>query len=289
MSRLRDFAELVRLPAALSVVGDTLAGAASAGWPHGRRTWAMPAASSCLYLAGMALNDFADRELDARERPERPLPSGRVRPWEALATGAALTAAGVGAAAFAGGRRGAVTASFLAAGVWAYDLALKPTPLAPLGMAYNRGLDVLMGAGPRPGRAALPALGLAVHTFGVTLLSRGEVHGTDKATARTAVAGTAVGSLLPSAPARGAQGPPWAPWAAGALGAWYGASVGTAQAAAVRSPDGPTVMAATGAGIRGMIPLQAAYIARAGAPVTAAALAAAVPAARAGFRAVSPT
>ncbi|WP_017538820.1 SCO3242 family prenyltransferase [Nocardiopsis halophila] len=286
MGRLRAFAELVRLPAALSVPGDTLAGAAAAGWPHGRRTWAMPVASACLYWAGMALNDYADRELDARERPERPLPSGRVRPWEALAAAAGFTGAGIGAAAFAGGRGSAVTASLLAAGVWTYDLLLKPTPMAPLGMAFNRGMDVVMGAGPRPRAAALPALGLAVHTFGVTLLSRGEVHGTDRPTARTVVAGTAAGVLLPLAP-------PWkadrARLAAGAFGAWYSASVGAAQAAAVRCPEAPTVMAATGAGIRGMIPLQAAYIARAGAPVTAAALSGAVPAARAGFKAVSAT
>ncbi|CAA9277925.1 MAG: hypothetical protein AVDCRST_MAG41-3374, partial [uncultured Corynebacteriales bacterium] len=36
--RWRTLAELVRLPAALSVPGDVLVGAAAAGWPFGRRT-----------------------------------------------------------------------------------------------------------------------------------------------------------------------------------------------------------------------------------------------------------
>ena len=120
--RLGDLAELVRLPAVLTVPGDTLAGAAAAGWPLGRRTWALPIASACLYWAGMALNDYADRDLDAVERPERPIPSGRVLPRQALALAAGLTAAGVGTAAAAGGRRALRVAVPLAATVWAYDL-----------------------------------------------------------------------------------------------------------------------------------------------------------------------
>ena len=36
------------------------------------------AASVFLYLAGMVLNDVYDVEIDRRERPDRPLPSGRI-------------------------------------------------------------------------------------------------------------------------------------------------------------------------------------------------------------------
>jgi hypothetical protein len=71
-----DLVELVRAPAALSVPGDALAGAAAAG-TLGRRTVGLAAASVCLYWAGMSANDWADREIDAKERPERPIPSGR--------------------------------------------------------------------------------------------------------------------------------------------------------------------------------------------------------------------
>ena len=65
MTRLADLAELVRAPAALTVPGDTLAGAAASGVPAGARTALLPVASTCLYWAGMALNDWADRDLDA--------------------------------------------------------------------------------------------------------------------------------------------------------------------------------------------------------------------------------
>ncbi|WP_340699026.1 UbiA family prenyltransferase, partial [Cellulosimicrobium funkei] len=75
---LHDHLDLVRAPAVLSVVGDTLAGAAAAGHALTPRRALLPLASACLYAGGMALNDYADRHLDAVERPERPIPSGRV-------------------------------------------------------------------------------------------------------------------------------------------------------------------------------------------------------------------
>uniref|UniRef100_UPI00140B214F SCO3242 family prenyltransferase n=1 Tax=Streptomyces sp. YIM 98790 TaxID=2689077 RepID=UPI00140B214F len=188
--RWRDAIELVRLPAALTVPGDTLAGGAAAGWPYRRRSWAMPLASACFYLAGMALNDWADRDLDAAERPERPVPSGRVTPGEALAVAAGLTGAGLGIAAAAGGRPALRVAAPLAATVWTYDLLAKKTPAGPAVMALARGLDVLLGAGGQARRAALPALAVAGHTAGVTVLSRGEVHGADHRAGRAALLAT---------------------------------------------------------------------------------------------------
>jgi 4-hydroxybenzoate polyprenyltransferase len=93
----------------------------------------------------MALNDWADRDVDAVERPHRPLPSGRIRPAAALGAACALTGAGLSLAACAG--RPALTVAVpLAATVWAYDLALKNTPAGPVAMATARGLDLLLGA-----------------------------------------------------------------------------------------------------------------------------------------------
>ncbi|PSL06996.1 4-hydroxybenzoate polyprenyltransferase [Haloactinopolyspora alba] len=334
--RLHDLAELVRLPAALTVPGDVLAGASAAGYPHGRRTWAMPVASACLYWSGMALNDYADRELDRAERPERPIPSGRVRPGQALAVAGGLTGAGLGLAAFGGGTRALRVAAPLAATVWGYDLLAKPTAAGPAFMAAARGLDVLLGADGRLRPAALPVTAMAVHTAGVTTLSRGEVHGTSPAVARVAV-GTTVAAAVASAwprglswrsagvgdgvlarsalvprasftpghtadaiphPRRGLASRPGQTAdraqatrlaAAAGAAAVYAASVGRAQAAAVRRPDAPTVRTATGAGIRGMIPLQSALTARTGAIALAAGVLAAGPLAKLASKVVSPT
>ncbi|MFE0837841.1 UbiA family prenyltransferase, partial [Streptomyces sp. NPDC058825] len=139
------WAELLRLPALFTVPGDALAGAAAAGARPGPRTLLAIGSSLCLYEAGMALNDWADRAEDAVERPHRPLPSGRIRPAAALAAAGALTGAGLALAAGAG-RPALAVAAPLAATVWAYDLTLKHTPAGPAAMAAARGLDLLLGA-----------------------------------------------------------------------------------------------------------------------------------------------
>ncbi|OZM72042.1 4-hydroxybenzoate polyprenyltransferase [Amycolatopsis antarctica] len=274
----------MRAPAALTVWGDTVAGAAAAGTPLRGRRMLLPLSSVAFYWAGMAINDWADRELDAVERPERPIPSGRVSPAAALGTGAALTATGLGVAAFAGGRRALRFAAPLAATLWAYDTVLKKTPAGPFGMAACRALDVLLGA-PDPGRAAGAAAALGVHTLGVTALSTGEVHGAAPSTARAALTGTAVATAVAlGAPVR----TPARRIAGLAAGAVYARFVGSAQLAAVRDPSATIVRRATGAGIHGMVPLQSALTAR-GSLSAAVAVAAALPLARALSRKVSPT
>ncbi|UUU29711.1 UbiA family prenyltransferase [Streptomyces sp. CA-210063] len=352
---LADLAQLVRAPAALSVPGDVLAGAAAAGHPLGVRTFGVMGSSVCLYWAGMALNDYADATIDAVERPERPVPSGRVPRRTALAVAGTLTAGGLALAAVSGGRRSLLGALPLAGAVWAYDLKLKSTPAGPAAMAAARALDVLAGAlagGRGPGRTtgtgtalwrgALPAALVGAHTYTLTALSRHEISGaparlpaatlaastaTALATAlpavRTAVAyagrrsertgdtaakrsaGSAALCRQPStapswpvAPRGGAAiryspAPPQgaaaraAVVAAGALA--YLGSYGTAQARAVREPSGENVRRAVGAGILGLVPLQAALTARSGATAAAAALGVVHPLARRLARRISPT
>ncbi|WP_306311422.1 UbiA family prenyltransferase, partial [Streptomyces hydrogenans] len=141
--RIRAWAELLRVSALFSVPGDVLAGAAAAGLRPGRGTAYAVGASLCLYEAGMALNDWADRAEDAVERPRRPRPSGRIAPAAALGAAGLLTAAGLALASRAG--RPALTAAAALAGtVWAYDLRLKHTPAAPAVMAAARALDPVL-------------------------------------------------------------------------------------------------------------------------------------------------
>ncbi|WP_284436346.1 SCO3242 family prenyltransferase [Streptomyces sp. TUS-ST3] len=142
---MRDWAELLRVSALFSVPGDALAGAAATGLRPGRGTAYAVGASLCLYEAGMALNDWADRDEDAVERPQRPIPSGRIAPAAALTAAGILTAAGLTLAARAG-RPALAVASALTATVWAYDLRLKHTPAAPAAMATARALDLVLGA-----------------------------------------------------------------------------------------------------------------------------------------------
>ncbi len=275
---LRDLAELVRAPAALSIPGDTVAGAAAAG---GLRpsTPGLAAASVCLYWGGMAANDWADRELDARDRPQRPIPSGRVQPRHALLTAAGLTAAGVGLAALTGGRRAAAVAIPLAATVWAYDLWAKNTAAGPALMAACRGLDVLLGASGGRMRQAVPAaLTVAAHTYTVTELSRREVSGASPALPLATLAGT-VGVAVAAAD----RGPGLL------LASRYAAGYGTAQVRAAAEPTARRVRAAVGAGITELPSLQGALTAKAGSPAYGIAVALLAPLGRRLARKVSPT
>ncbi|MFJ8747011.1 SCO3242 family prenyltransferase [Embleya sp. NPDC127516] len=296
-ARLRAYAELVRVSAALSVPGDVLVGAAASGrLPHGR-TAALPLASVCLYWAGMALNDYADRTSDADERPHRPIPSGRVAPGGALGAAVGLTATGLALGSWAGGRRRLPALLGLAGAVWTYDLIWKGTPFAPAGMALARGLDVLVGAEPaRYALAAPSAAVVALHTYGLTALSRHEEHGTTPepparalaTAAATAIAAARIGHGRRPGDVKPADRGGATPASAAALIA-YAAAYGRPLLRASAAPQAPAIRAAVGGGVLALIPLQAALLSRLGRPGAALALSASWPLGRALTRHVSPT
>ncbi|MBQ1038359.1 SCO3242 family prenyltransferase [Micromonospora sp. C81] len=319
MTTLADLAELVRAPAALSVPGDVIAGAAAAG-ALSPRTPALAGASVLLYWAGMAANDWADRGLDAVERPERPIPSGRVTPAAAVGLAAGLTAAGVGLAAAVGGRRAVALAVPLAATIWGYDLLAKNTAAGPAVMAACRGLDVLLGAsGGRVTRALPAAATVAAHTWTVTALSRREVTGADAKLPMRTLAGTALVAASAAVAVPGdrraalrtanqtavtdqtetvdeagvragrSRSATIAAVLPAVLAGWYAARYGAAQAEVVRDPSAGRVRAAVGAGITGLPALQGALTARGGAGLLGVAVAAAAPLGRRLARKVSPT
>lgn len=181
------YGQLLRLPNVFTAMADIVMGfllthprlAPGDGW----RLGVLLAASSSLYLAGMVLNDYFDRQTDAQERPERPLPSGRIAPAAAARLGATLLALGVGLAWLAtalghGQLRPGLVGVALAAAILLYDRVLKRTPLGPLGMGACRSLNVLLGMSLLPGSWHAPhgqvALALGVYVTGVTWFARRE-------------------------------------------------------------------------------------------------------------------
>ncbi|MCX4696897.1 SCO3242 family prenyltransferase [Streptomyces sp. NBC_01408] len=291
---MRAWAELLRVPAVFTVPGDALAGAAAAGVRPGRRSVLAVGASLCLYEAGMALNDWADREEDAVARPHRPLPSGRIRPGAALAAAGVLTAAGLALAARAG-RPALAVAVPLAATVWAYDVRLKHTPAGPAAMACARSLDLLLGAAAAAGsvRPALaPAAVLGGHTYAVTLVSRREAEGGSTAAPLAALAATGLLAASVARPPAADRGPDRGPYGAAvrvALAAGYATTFARPLVHAVLHPSPPLTQRAVGGGIRAMIALQGGLMARAGAPGTALLTAALAPVAARLARKVSTT
>jgi len=179
MRLLRVILQLVRFPAVFTALADI-----SLGYllTHLALEPVSPfllllGASSCLYLSGMALNDVFDRKLDSRERPDRPIPSGRISVLAAALIGGGLMIAGVLLAA-AAGRSSLTVAVLLAGAILLYDGLLKSTPLGPLAMGSCRFLNVMLGASAtffvwaRPQIYIAGALG--IYIAGVTWFARGE-------------------------------------------------------------------------------------------------------------------
>jgi 4-hydroxybenzoate polyprenyltransferase len=259
-----------------------LVGAAASGQVRDvPRAAGLAAASSCLYLAGMALNDYADRDVDALERPGRPIPSGRVTPGFALGLAGGLTAAAAGIAVAADGPRALKVLAPLATTVWAYDLALKETPAAVTGMSACRALDVLMGSGAHGARAALPSAAVVGAHIGVTTtVSRSEVQGASARLPRAALAATAAVAAVAGALAVRRSGSALRTVAAAGLVGAYAAAVGTAHADAARDPSPERLQRAVGTSVLGLMPLEAGLLAGAGALVPAGGVAALWPLAR---------
>ena len=164
---------------------NTLAGTVLAGADVGPgRLVLLALAFSLLYTGGMYLNDAFDRESDARERPERPIPSGRVRADAVFATGLGLLAAGVlvvavAAAGPVGGGRAAVWSGLLLASVIvAYDAWHKANPLSPVVMGLCRVLVYVTAALAAAGRVgpavAGGAVGLLCYLVGLTYVAKQE-------------------------------------------------------------------------------------------------------------------
>src|SRR5262245_1056557 len=103
--KARAYAQLVRLPNVFTAFADICLGALAAGALLAER-WLpfvlLLLASGCLYCGGMVWNDFFDVEQDRRERPFRPIPSGRITLREAAVFGSALLSAGLLCAALGG-------------------------------------------------------------------------------------------------------------------------------------------------------------------------------------------
>ncbi len=151
---LRAWMQLLRPPNLFTVPGDPLAGffLAQSLTPNPVPFTHAPGpmlAVTLLYMAGLISNDLADRCEDARERPSRPIPSGRITPRAAAYAFAGLTAAGIFVAAFSGGP--AVYASLLLTGlILLYNFAAKSVPvIGPLVMGACRGVGLLLGALPQ--------------------------------------------------------------------------------------------------------------------------------------------
>lgn len=110
-------------------------------------------AFSLFYVGGMFLNDAFDAAIDARERPERPIPSGAIGRGEVFGYGCAMLALGVALLAWVGfgfeprtGPWPALGGLALAGAITFYNAFHKNNPLSPVVMGLCRVLVYVAAA-----------------------------------------------------------------------------------------------------------------------------------------------
>ncbi len=175
---------LARISNAPTVISNVLAGAALSGvlrpafTPVGEIAL-LALAMFLYYTAGMYLNDLFDIEIDRRERPERPLPSGVLSRGEALGVTVLLFGVGTFLLALLGPAP-LICGLLLIVLIIVYDAWHKTNALSPLLMASTRVMvyvTAFVAFAPAV-RLELIFWGglLALYIVGLTYIAKTETH-----------------------------------------------------------------------------------------------------------------
>jgi 4-hydroxybenzoate polyprenyltransferase len=197
--KFRAFLSLVRIPTVFSSMSNAYAGYFIAGGRGVPLPLVLGVLAAALFImAGMALNDVADKDVDARERPDRPIPSGAIPLGLAWALSLGMMALGLGLLRFAN-PLSLYAGLALCAAIFVYNFSLKGGWLGPAAMGLCRALNLLTGMSlawtampslsslPRPAWIAL--LSLWAYIALVTFLARDEVGGNSRLRSRLFLGG----------------------------------------------------------------------------------------------------
>ncbi len=284
---IKPYLQLVRLPNVFTAAADSLAGWLFVGGTLADpgRWFPLVAASMAIYAAGIVLNDVFDYATDLRERPSRPLPSGRVSRRFAKWLGGSLLALGPVVAALSGSLSSFGVAAVLAGSVLAYDAGLKRTVLGPEVMGACRGLNLLLGMsqaadfGGFSGWLTAGSLGLFI--TGVTWISRSE---TESGRSAGAVAGLALQNVAflgivaavlrrSGSPSAGMNGSPAAAFVGLLVIVIVALVVNRAGLRAIRRPTPPLLQLAVKTGVLSLVWLNVGIVAAVRGPTLALAVA----------------
>lgn len=186
--RVKEYLQLIRLPNVFTTPSNILAGyfaavtTTAAAEADGVHLIAIMVSSGLLYIAGIVLNDYFDIEIDKKERPSRPLPSGKISKGYALTIAiVALLIANI--IALVVGPISLAISLALTLLIIAYDYQLKYSVLGPFAMGGTRSLNVIFGASPvllyidnhSVAIVAAAAASLFFYVSSITILSKKEV------------------------------------------------------------------------------------------------------------------
>jgi UbiA prenyltransferase family protein len=143
--------------------------------------------STCLYAAGVIFNDVADRKIDQKERPNRPIPSGKITQRNAMILALLLMAISI-TVSYLISAVTLIVVFILISTIMLYDFVLKNSLFGPAVMGATRVLNILLGASPNLSilivgqfddglyRLCLVCFSEFVYIAGISALSRYETH-----------------------------------------------------------------------------------------------------------------
>ncbi len=195
-SKIFAYLQLTRPANVITAIADIWAGFAIAGawdymginWMYGDQQfwwnllW-LSLSTIGLYAGGVAFNDVADAELDAVERPERPIPSGRASKRSAFLMSALLLLFGIVCAFQVNQGAGFLSIAVGACAVL-YDYWGKHQRIfGPINMGLCRSGNLLLGVSVAPEvLEKIWPIGILplIYVAAITMISRGEVHGKNR-------------------------------------------------------------------------------------------------------------
>ncbi|MBZ9731437.1 UbiA-like protein EboC [Salegentibacter sp. JZCK2] len=133
-----------------------------------------------LYGGGIVFNDVFDAELDRKERPERPIPSGEASVLSASILGSLLFLIGIGAAWQVSLLSGIIALAVAGLAVLYDSWGKHQLIFGPVNMGLCRGGNLLLGVSVIPSAVQkfwFLALIPVIYIAAITMISRGEVHG----------------------------------------------------------------------------------------------------------------
>jgi len=259
MTVIKAALQLARPANLVTAVADILAGIAIAGLTTGWGNAAWLIVSTLgLYGGGVVLNDVFDARLDAEERPERPIPSGRISLQLAAILGSALLLIGVFAAMIYGYTSGWIAIAIALATIVYNRFAKHSRLFGPLVMGSCRGGNLLLGISAVPAQLSdwwPVAFVPLVYIAAITLISQDEVHGGKRFFLYLAwifYLLVHVSQLILAVD----QGNTWVALILIAVHAWL---VGKPLLTAIRNPVGPLIGKAVKAGVISLIIMDAAW------------------------------
>ncbi|OYD47002.1 hypothetical protein CHU00_02735 [Sphingobacterium cellulitidis] len=185
---LKPWIQIIRPSNVLTAISDVLAGVAIAclflhhDLPEVNNLILITISSMLLYTGGIVFNDVFDAALDQVERPERPIPSGRIKKSSAAILGAVAFAIGCALAFLVNVSAFSISLAIVLMCLLYNGKAKHHFIAGPIVMGTCRGLNLLLGMALLPASLEYWYIAIVpiIYIASVTNISRGEVYGNNK-------------------------------------------------------------------------------------------------------------